>query len=183
MAELSYHIIDLVENSVTAGASEIRVLVENSPQKNRLAIRVEDNGTGIPPQHVDQVQNPFYTSKKGKRVGLGIPLLKETALHCGGDFSLKSVLGKGTTIQAEMKFDHIDRPPMGDMNATILTLISSDRDTNLVFTYRTDRGEFSLSVNDIREQIGDAIHLSHPKVIRFLEAYIDNKLSELNPSD
>ena len=181
--DICFHIVDMVENAVAAGAETIDVFIFESDKENLLRLEVRDDGRGMDRETVEKAQDPFYTTKEFKRVGLGIPLLKATAQICNGDFRIDSRPGEGTMIRASMEKGHIDCPPLGNVADTIVGLLVSFDSRNLRFAYQNDLGEFSLSTAEIRQQVGD-LHFSHPDVFRFLKGYIGEKLGRLiNPVD
>jgi len=119
--DLSLHILDLVENSIRAEASIIAVTVDQQPDRDLLRIIIEDNGPGlnVPP---DKAVDPFYTTKSGKRTGLGLSLFKATAELAGGTLTLsQSPLG-GLAVEATMQLRHIDRLPLGDLSASLFSV-------------------------------------------------------------
>ncbi len=172
MEELSLHIIDLVENSKRAGAKNIRVEIRMWSEKDLLCLKVSDDGCGIKPEEILKVQDPFYSTKKNKKVGLGIPLLKQNAEMCDGKFEINSSPGKGTEVLACFKLSHIDRPPIGNLDDTILTLIVGSPEFNIEFIVSFDNSEFSLSTEELKKILGP-VPLSNPDVIKFLKNYID----------
>ncbi|MBN1317319.1 MAG: sensor histidine kinase, partial [Anaerolineales bacterium] len=133
MRELSLHILDLAENSVSAGADKVRILVHEDMHADRLIIAVQDNGRGMDEASLAQVCDPFFTSRTTRKVGLGIPFLKAAAESCQGIFIIESTPGKGTHVKAEFKHSHIDRMPLGDLAGTLLTLLVSFPDTHWIF--------------------------------------------------
>lgn len=178
MEELSFHIVDIVQNSVAAGASRIDVRIFESEREDLLRISIIDNGSGMNEQTVQNVQDPFYTTKSYKKVGLGVPLFKETALHCDGGFVIDSEPGRGTDITASFRKSHIDLPPMGNLSDTVLCSIVGSENVNIVFEIKQDSDEFVISTDDIREQVGD-VSLSHPEIYAFLRDYINENLMNL----
>ena len=66
----------------------------------------------------------FSPPRTTRKVGLGISFFKLSAESTGGSFDIQSTLGVGTVTTARYHTDHIDMLPIGDMNATILSLIS-----------------------------------------------------------
>ncbi len=176
--DICFHLVDLVQNSVAAGADTIRLTIVESQKENTLALEVADNGRGMDMATLDKVQDPFFTTKGFKKVGLGIPLLKATAQACRGDFSIRSDLGRGTEVNARMEKEHLDCPPLGKLEETLLTLLVSLDQVDLQFTYRSDRGEFAISSNAVRLQVGE-LHFSHPDVYHFLKEYIRDGLLAL----
>ena len=183
MAELSFHLIDLAQNSYRAEARTIRVGVEEWFSRDLLVLTVEDDGRGMDEDLVERVQDPFFTTKGGKKVGLGIPLLKEGAHVCNGDFSIQSEVGRGTRVRASFQRSHWDRPPLGDLGSTFLMLLIGMEEANLICNYQNDRGVFSLSTEEIREQVGTEVSLSDPDIYRFLSDYVQEALAGLAPGD
>lgn len=176
--DLCFHLVDLVQNSVAAGAGNIRLAVSASTAGDSLTLEVADDGRGMDPATLEKVQDPFFTTKSFKKVGLGIPLLKATAQQCRGEFSIASMAGRGTEVRASLQKSHLDCPPMGDLEETLLSLLVSLDRVNLRFSYRSDAGDFSLASDDIRLQVGD-LHFSHPDVYLFLKNYIHEGLGPL----
>ena len=123
MRELSLHILDILQNSVEAGATRVELSVVEDLAADRLTIEVRDNGRGIPPDKLPHVFDPFYTSRKTRHVGLGLPLLKAAAERCNGDATIVSEVGAGTTLTAIFQHSHLDRAPLGDMTGTLLSFV------------------------------------------------------------
>ena len=119
MEDLSLHVMDVVENSIAGGATAVLVTVERDADARTLAITIHDNGRGMNEAEGQQVLDPFYTTKEGKRIGLGLPLLKQAAEESGGEIDMITEPGKGTVIRAEFRLDHPDLKPLGDMEGTI----------------------------------------------------------------
>ena len=123
MPELALHILDLVQNSVSAGATRVVVTIAWDTSADTLLISIEDDGKGMPPELLARVASPFTTTRTTRKVGLGIPLFKQLAEMCGGELTLQSTVGKGTKTQATFTASHMDLPPMGDLKGTMETLI------------------------------------------------------------
>lgn len=176
--DLCFHLFDLVQNAVAAGARVIRVEIRESRGDDGLEIEVADDGRGMDRPTLLKAQDPFFTSKGFKKVGLGIPLLKATAEVCGGDFRISSRPGRGTRVRARLHRGHLDCPPLGDLPGTLLTLLTSLENVDLRFVYRGARGEFAVSSAEARAQAG-GLSLSHPGVYRFLKEFIGEGLAGL----
>jgi hypothetical protein len=176
--DICFHIIDLVQNSLAAGAGNIRLDIVESKDRNTLTLEVADDGRGMDKSTIEKVQDPFFTTKGFKKVGLGIPLLKATAQTCRGDFAIHSEVGRGTEVKTSMQRSHLDCPPLGNLEETLLSLLVSLDQINLQFFYRSDRGEFSVSSDAIRQQVGE-LHFSHPDVYHFLKEYIHEGLGPI----
>jgi len=100
--------LDIVQNSIEAGASRISVLIEEDLKKDSMTIEVEDNGRGMSDERVKQAMDPFYKTRKTRHVGLGLPLLVAAARHCGGNLVIESKPASGTTVKATFRHSHID---------------------------------------------------------------------------
>jgi len=178
MYELSLHIIDIVQNSIAAHAKNIEVTLVVDSLKDRVSLEIRDDGVGMDKEILKMVEDPFFTTKSGKNVGLGIPLLKETAEITDGNFELKSKKGEGTLIKATFKKSHIDLPPVGDLYNTILTLIFACEKINLKFKYIKDGKTFEIETNKLRNLLGD-VSFSNPEVIKFLKKYIKENIKKM----
>ena len=77
--------MDVAQNSITAGASLIEIHVEENRGKGELVISIIDNGKGMSEEQVQRVIDPFYTTRTTRKVGLGVPLFKMEAEMTGGE--------------------------------------------------------------------------------------------------
>ena len=178
MRELSLHILDVVENGITAGGNCIWIEVEEARQKDRLKIVIRDNGRGMPVEKLKNINDPFITSRTTRRVGLGLSLLAAATERCDGTLRVDSKPGKGTEVAATFRFNHIDRAPIGDMAATITTLIMGNPGIDFVYSHRIDGKDFSLDTREIRTEMED-LSLSDPVVIHHLTESIRSALKAL----
>jgi signal transduction histidine kinase len=138
MQDLSLHILDILENSFNAGSTRIEVrIIENEPQ-NLLTLEIRDDGRGMDEAALHKVLDPFYTSKPGKRVGLGLPLLAQAAREAGGRLDLESRQEGGTSVTAIFELDHPDRKPMGDVESTVRMLQITHPEVELSYEYIKD---------------------------------------------
>ncbi|MCL5023743.1 MAG: ATP-binding protein [Nitrospirae bacterium] len=177
MEDLSLHILDIVENSVAAGATTVEITVEEDTGKDLLGLEIKDNGKGIDNDMIEAVTDPFFTTKTVRRVGLGLPLLKQAAEGCEGTFSLRSDKGKGTTVSVGLRRSHIDRKPLGDMAATMIVLIAGNPETDFVFSYRKDELSYRLDTREIREELA-GIPITSPEVLRIIREDMERGLSK-----
>jgi anti-sigma regulatory factor (Ser/Thr protein kinase) len=175
MDEIASHIIDIVANSVTAKATCITVEITQDTEKNLLSLHIKDDGVGMDEETVKKVLDPFYTTKIGKKVGLGVPLLKGTAETTGGTFHLSSDIGKGTEIFASFDLNHPDLPPLGNLSDTMLVLVVGNPDTDFYFQIRSNSREFILDTKEMKHLL-DGVPINHPDVITFLSKYIDENM-------
>jgi anti-sigma regulatory factor (Ser/Thr protein kinase) len=171
MRELSLHILDIVENAVSAGATRIGLTVVEDPSANLLSISVADDGRGMDVYALNRVRDPFYTTRSTRRVGLGIPLFAAAAERCGGELRVESAPGRGTTVVASFQHDHIDRAPLGNMHSTLMCILMREMDFDLQYVHRVGDREFELDTREIRQALGN-VPLSHPSVREWLSSYI-----------
>lgn len=183
MDELSLYILDITMNSVRAGATEISIIL--SEDDEWLEFTVSDNGCGMTEEQVSRLDDPFFTTRTTRRVGLGIPFLKMLAEMTGGSVKITSVSEKvsedhGTTTTARFGKNHIDFIPMGDIVETVKTLIQGSPDIDFTFTHTFQKGEVSLSCHELREVLGSDISLSEPEVLTWIGEYLREQYSEIN---
>jgi Histidine kinase-, DNA gyrase B-, and HSP90-like ATPase len=178
LRELSLHILDIAENGITAGADCIHILVEEARSADLLTIKITDNGRGMPAEKVEKLTDPFITSRTTRRVGLGLSLLATAAERCDGSLGVKTEPGTGTEVGATFRYSHIDRAPVGDMPATITTLIMGNSQVDFIYTHIIDGQEFTLDTRELKAEMGDH-SLTNPVIIHHLTASIRNSLGEL----
>jgi hypothetical protein len=181
MRELSLHILDLAENAVAAGATRIRIRVKESSAADRLTIEVEDNGCGMPAEKRERLDDPFVTTRRSRRVGLGLPLLWAAARRCDGDLTVANAPGGGTFVAAEFRRSHIDRAPLGDIAATLGTLLAAHPDIDFTYCHAIDEESFELSTRELRAELGDRF-LGDPLVVHHLAAAVRRALNRLTPA-
>lgn len=175
MRELSLNVMDVAQNSITAGASLIEIRVEEDRQKGELVIFIIDNGKGMSEEQVQRVIDPFYTTRTTRKVGLGVPLFKMEAEMTGGDFSIQSQLGKGTTVRARFVTSHVDMIPLGNINDTILLLVSCNPDRDFRFVHQVDEKELELDTRQLREVLGEDVPLNDPDVVQWIRGYLQEQ--------
>ncbi len=180
MLELAAHILDIAENSVRAGAKIVEITVEEDSAKNLLTIEINDDGSGMTEEEIKKAFDPFYTTKKVRRFGLGIPLLADAAQRAGGSLDLQSKKGKGTSLKATFQLDHLDRQPMGDISATIINLIAGNSFVDFIYKHRHNDRRFSLDTREIRNEIDD-LPINHFEILKYIRGVIDEGLSEIEP--
>jgi len=173
LKELSLHILDLAENSITAGADQIQIKVDETHLNNRIKITLKDNGRGVDPGMLNLISDPFVTTRTTRRVGMGIALFKAAAERCNGIFEIESRENKGTTISATFETDHIDRAPVGDMGETITTLIAGYPDIGIRYDHILFRDSFTLNTDELKLGLGD-IELNDPVLLTRIKEIIND---------
>ncbi len=146
------------KNSLKAGATLVGIDV--TEEKDTLTVTVSDNGCGMTEEFLKTVTDPFSTTRTTRKVGLGIPLLKMEAEQTGGSFSIMSRCeaeyksDHGTVTSAVFYKDHIDMTPLGDINATVMTLLQCAPDVDLVFSHKTPYYTVALDTRQIKRDTG-----------------------------
>lgn len=142
MKELALHVMDVMQNSITAGSSRISVEIEVCRENAFLRITVKDNGCGMDEETLRNATDPFHTSRTTRIVGLGLPMLKEAAELTGGSLILESEPGKGTMLRAEFMNQSIDRQPLGNLGNVFFLLMLSYEKLEFDLTLSSERGSF-----------------------------------------
>lgn len=176
MIELALHILDISQNSLRAGASLVEISLVEDLINDRLDISIKDNGCGMNASEIEKALDPFYTTKKVRRIGLGLPMLKQAAIQTDGSFTIESEPGRGTTICAAFRHSHIDRQPIGDVAGAIVALILERPDVDILFTYRKDAYEYVLDTREIRETL-DTVPLNNMDVIEYIRDSINDGMA------
>ncbi len=183
MKELSLHILDIVQNSITAKASLIELYITEDDAANRLTIGINDNGCGMTREFVDRIRDPFTTTRSTRKVGMGIPLYEQAAVLTGGSFDIQSEPNVGTKVTAIFVKDSIDLLPLGDMTETMVTLVSNEYNSNVefVYTHTVNGNTFTFDTRQIKAVLGE-VPLYEIEVVLWLKDYIKEGLQEINAS-
>lgn len=176
MRELALHILDLLQNTVEAGASRVTLRVEEDVTADRLRISVADNGRGMDAETARRAADPFFTTRTTRHVGLGLPLLAAAAERAGGALAIQSQPGAGTVVDACFRFSHPDRQPLGDLASTLLAFLSGRDAPDLEYNHcrrdaegRTESFQFASA--EIRQILGSLL-MTHPIVQRWLAEFL-----------
>jgi len=181
MKDLALHILDILQNSVSAGATLIKLQIDEIPDEDKYLVKFIDNGKGMDEEMVQHVTDPFFTTRTTRKVGLGLPLLKQNAERTGGSLMIHSIPGKGTEVEARFSFSHIDRLPTGDIAGTLALTVSSCPAINFIYTHTTPHGIFKFDTLEIKEELGE-LPISNPQVIAFMKDLINDNLKEIKAS-
>lgn len=139
MEDLSLHILDLVENSLAAKARNVAIRLREDPKADLLILEIEDDGEGMEEEKRREALSPFFTTK-GKKTGLGLALLAQSAQEAGGRVELESREGRGTKVKATFRLSHVDRRPVGDVEETLRCLRGTHPEVNISFAYDRSNG-------------------------------------------
>lgn len=191
MRELSLHILDIVQNSIGANANLIEIKIVEDLVEDILSIEIIDNGSGIKEDILQQITDPFVTSRTTREVGLGLSLLKQAARRCGGDMKIESVPGKGTSVKAIFGHSHLDRAPLGDIGGTLISLITTKPDLDFIYEHfiikqdilsHRDRNQFKFSTKEFKEELED-VSINNPQILNWIEGYLKEGFNNLYGGD
>ena len=183
MKELSLNILDITQNSVSAGASQIEISLSEGGD-GWLTLTIADNGCGMSRETLKTVMDPFYTTRTTRKVGMGIPLLQLAAEQTGGTLHIESVAtaddpyAHGTVVRATFDTRHIDMTPLGDMVATMVTLLQGHPEIDYVFTHKTPGVTVEMDTREMRAVLGD-VALNAPEVLLWVREYLSEQYEHL----
>ena len=180
MDELSLYVLDIVMNSVRAGAKNIEILIDEEGEW--LTFSVKDDGCGMTEEQVKKLSDPFFTTRKTRKVGLGVPFLRMLAEMTGGFVEIKSVHESvsgehGTELLAKFGRHHIDFIPVGDLTGTVMTLIQGSPDIDFVYRHRGDGFDVNLDTRELKAVLGEDISLAEPEVLAWIKDYLNGQYS------
>lgn len=178
MRDISLHLLDIIQNSVRAGANTIKVSILADLQRGFLEMKVEDNGCGMDEEMLSLVTDPFTTSRTTRKVGLGIPLLKEACEIAGGSMTIESTKSEGTVIHAKMKISSIDRIPLGNIGETFMGLAMDNQNINYRLNMSNKEKEFSLDFDEIKDQLGD-VPINEMDVLIWIKETIEEEKNNI----
>ena len=178
MKDLSLNLLDIAENSVKARATLTQLLL--TQEGDILTFQVVDDGCGMTEEILKGVVDPFYTTRTTRKVGMGLPLLRMAAEQTGGTMEVESRHvdshpdNHGTTVTAVFHTDHIDCPPVGDVVATVTTLIQGHPDTDFLFRHAFGDTEVELDTRQLREVLGE-VSLAEFEVLQWISGYLTDQ--------
>lgn len=178
MRDLSLHILDLAENSVRAEANLLQIFILEEESKDLFTVILKDDGKGMEKSFLEDVTNPFQTTRTTRKVGLGIPLMKDTCERAGGSFTIESEIGVGTEIRAIMKYRNIDRPPLGNIIDTLISLVMYCDKMNLEYTHVIGESKFFFDTKVIKGQLA-GVPMDTPEVLAWVREYLTENINDL----
>jgi len=178
MPEISLNVLDVAQNSVTAGSRLTEIIISIDIAADTLNVIINDDGSGMTPEQATSVIDPFFTTRTTRKVGLGIPFMKMAAEFTGGGYRMESAPGKGTKVSAVFGLTHIDRMPLGDIAETMTSLIGPNPDLDFILRYCVNENGFSMDTREIR-QVLEGIPLSEPEVLGYISDFINENIDAL----
>ncbi len=178
MKTISDHVMDIVQNSVRAGATLIEIIIEENLESDFYILNINDNGCGMSREVLEQAANPFFTSRTTRKVGLGLSLLKQKAEAAGGNFEIESEEGKGTRVKAVFRHSHLDRPPLGDIWDTWFLTMIGNPEIKIVYRHTAGKGFFEADSGQITEMFEGA-PLQQKEIRDAILEWIKNNLNHI----
>ncbi|MTI48554.1 sensor histidine kinase [Sporosalibacterium faouarense] len=178
MKELSLHILDLVENSLKAEARNVEIIVKENTKEDLLKISIIDDGKGMSKEFLENVTDPFTTTRRTRSVGLGISLTKAAAERCNGSFEISSQIDKGTEVEITFQHSNIDRAPLGNMGQTISTIINQCGETEIAYNHTYNDKKFTIDTREIKE-ILDGVSIKSTNVLLWIIEFVNENIKNL----
>jgi len=178
MDDLSLFIQDIIENSINAKANHIQLFIDENIKKNELVVEIIDDGCGMSEETLKKVLNPFYTTRKTRNVGLGLSFFRESVMQTGGHFTITSSLGEGTKVKAVYVLNHIDTPPLGKIEDTIVAILSDQRVTHFVYTHQFEQEKFELNSDDLLKVL-EIECFNDPQILVLIKNYVVDLLKNI----
>jgi signal transduction histidine kinase len=152
MEDLSLHILDIAENSISGSAKRIEIRIDEDQANDVLTIEIKDDGKGMDEQTLQKALDPFFTTRTTRRVGLGLSLLAQATRETDGKIELNSSPGQGTTVKATFCLSHLDRKPMGDINETIRTLVAGHPEIDFLYEHKRNGSVYRFDTRETDEK-------------------------------
>ncbi len=150
MQDLSLHILDVVENSLRSQAKLVEISIVEDVWQDLLTLEIRDNGRGMSRDEIKRATDPFFTTKPGRKFGLGLALLRQATREAEGGFQVISTPGVGTTVKATFRYDHPDRKPLGDIAATLQTLLAGHPQVDFIYEHQSGAEIARLDTREVR---------------------------------
>jgi hypothetical protein len=178
MRDLSLHIMDIVQNSLSAKADKIDITICAHTDIDLLEINIKDNGVGMDEEFLKDVKDPFKTTRTTRKVGLGISLFEASAKSASGGLVINSEKNVGTEVKACFKISHIDRLPLGNVAETLTTLIMAQPHVEYNLVIDNKKEQFKFSSLDVKKILGD-VPITQFEVIKWIGEYVNEGIKTI----
>lgn len=182
MEDLAMHLLEILINSVSAGAKHILLTIFEDTQKDTIVMCVKDDGKGMNQEDAERFVDPFRTTRTTRSIGLGLSFLKGLSDTCNGTFAIKSQKGVGTEVHCSVQRSFIDTPPIGDIGQTIMSVVQANENISLRFEYALDGQTFIFDTDEIRKQL-DGVSLLEPDILLWIHDYVNNGVTSLSKEE
>lgn len=175
LQDLAMHILDLGENAIRANADFIVIELLLDDVADTISLIIKDNGCGMDEEMLKRVVDPFYSTRTTRKIGLGLPFIKELSELCNGSFELTSQVNQGTTLRVVLQKSHWDTPPLGDVGEAIMMLVQAKPTIDYQFHYR-HQIDFYVDTCEIKEQLED-VSIAELEILLWLKEYINENIN------
>lgn len=182
MEDIAMHLLEILVNSVSAGAKHILLTIFEKTREDTIEMEVKDDGRGMDQKDAEKFVDPFRTTRTTRSIGLGLSFLKGLADTCNGTFDIQSEKGVGTDIHCSVQRSFIDTPPLGDIGQTLMSVIQANENISLRFVYRMDDEEFIFDTDEVRKQL-EGVSLLEPDILLWIHDYIDKGVTSLSKEE
>ena len=178
MRDLSLHLMDIIQNSISAKAPKIIIEISTDKAQDILMIKIVDNGSGMDSELAAGVTDPFTTTRTTRKVGLGVPLLDACAARSGGQLTVNSVKGQGTTLTVSFGICNIDRPPIGDIAETMVNVIMASPEIEFELVLDNEKEKFDFNSFEVKEHLG-SVPITEYTVLAWIREFIDEGMKNV----
>jgi hypothetical protein len=175
MKTIADHVLDILQNSIRANATLIEIIVTEDKKNDICILLISDNGCGMSKEMVEQATNPFFTTRKTRKVGLGLALLKQNTEMANGRFNIISEVDKGTTVEATFQLSNVDRPELGEIWDSLYLTMLGNKNLEFIYEHRTNNGTFKFSSAEIRSNI-EGVSMQQTEVGKAILEFIQNNI-------
>lgn len=174
MDNLAAYLLDLTQNAIAAKASQIEMIITES---DKLDFKLIDNGFGMNETTLKKAISPYFTTRKTRKVGLGLAMIKLLSEQTDGTFELISKPDQGTKLHVTFDYHHMDMPPLGDLGEMVM-LISIHQDVcEFIFTYEKQNEKYMYRLTDMKNMLGDTMHDVH--IINYIKDYVNQEITKV----
>lgn len=174
MDDLATYILDLVQNSITANSSMIKVSIV---EDDRYHLIIQDNGIGMDEMTLQKASSPFFSTRKTRKIGLGLSMIRMLSEQTEGTFNLSSHVNQGTKLDVTFDHNHIDMPPLGDFGDTVVMIAIHQDVDEFIFTYQKNEKVFTFQLSEIKKMLGET--LNNTQIINYLKQYINQEINQV----
>lgn len=179
MRELALHFLDLVRNSVEAGASVVDLKIIEEAATGLFTFELRDDGRGMDETALARAADPFFTSRTTRRVGMGLALMRATCERCAGELTVSSAPGEGTVVKGHLLTSHLDCPPLGDMGAVAQSMACEAETVEFAYRHQVDKNVFVLDTRRIKAKLGTRT-LGAAEVLCWIREHVNEELRRLH---
>lgn len=102
-AALNQAVSNILSNAIQASRPGQTVRISTRAEAGQVVIQIDDQGEGIPPEHLDKICDPFFTTKPvGSGTGLGLSITQQIVTAHGGSLQFDSRPGEGTRVSIRL---------------------------------------------------------------------------------